>query len=79
MPGAWLARRGVKRVPIKVSSDSTASPNAPATKLVELFAVPAPSTATQRYVLQVEGARVEFGDDFKEHTLRRVLDVLRSC
>ena len=32
-----------------------------------------------RYVLEVGGTRVEFGDDFSEPTLRRIVGVLRSC
>ena len=32
-----------------------------------------------RYVLEVAGARVEFGDDVSVATLRRVLEALRSC
>jgi hypothetical protein len=32
-----------------------------------------------RYVLEVGGARVEFGDDASAVTLRRVLEALRSC
>lgn len=32
-----------------------------------------------RYVLEVAGARVEFGDDASVATLRRVLEALRSC
>lgn len=39
-----------------------------------------PSSAnTGRYVLEVGGARVEFGDDFSEPTLRCIVGVLRSC
>lgn len=32
-----------------------------------------------RYVLEVAGTRLEFGDDVSVVTLRRVLEVLRSC
>jgi hypothetical protein len=39
-----------------------------------------PSRATpNRYVLEVAGARVEFGDDASTATLRRVLEALRPC
>ena len=78
---AWqinIARRGApapvrrcKRLP-KVSS--TAHP------LVEL--VPAATSAVPgpgRYAVVVGSARVEFGDDVSVATLRRVLEVLRSC
>lgn len=53
------------------------------TALVEL--VPsrdrrAPSlSGTCRYMLEVKGGRVEFGDDFSEPTLRRVVGILRTC
>jgi hypothetical protein len=32
-----------------------------------------------RYVLDVHGVRLEFGDDVSSDTLRRVLAVLRAC
>jgi hypothetical protein len=49
--------------------------------LVELIAA-SPNVAvvgTGRYVLEVGGARVEFGDDASVATLRRVLEALRPC
>lgn len=43
--------------------------------LVEL--VPAPAAKSEaRYVLEIGGARLEFGDAFSVDTLRRVLQVL---
>jgi hypothetical protein len=49
-----------------------------ARELVEL--VPATrGGGAGRYVLEVAGARVEFGDDASVATLRRVLEALRSC
>ena len=45
--------------------------------LVELV-VAQPSRAA-RYSLEIEGARLEFGDDCSGDTLRRVVMVLRSC
>jgi hypothetical protein len=45
--------------------------------LVEL--VPALPHSSGRYVLEVAGARVEFGEDVSVVTLRRVLEALRSC
>lgn len=48
------------------------------TRLIELVAAPsAPSAA--RYALRIGSATVEFGDDFREETLRRVVAMLRSC
>jgi hypothetical protein len=32
-----------------------------------------------RYVLEITGARVEFGDDVSVATLRRIVEALRSC
>ena len=66
-----LGRRGTK-------TTGSAQPRG----LVELLPTPnvcavAPSAA--RYALEVDGVRVEFGDDFDDATLRRVLAVLRSC
>jgi hypothetical protein len=49
--------------------------------LVELVPM-APSVAVVgrgRYILEVGGARVEFGDDASVATLRRILEALRSC
>lgn len=51
-------------------------------KLVELVPTP-PSPRSPpsvcRYVLEMGGARVEFGDDFSELSLRRIVEILRSC
>jgi hypothetical protein len=51
--------------------------------LVELvpagFSTAVPHLRPTRYVLEIGGARVEFGDDFSEPTLRRVIGILRSC
>jgi len=53
---------------------------APAARaLVELVPTAAGGASTGRYVLEVAGARVEFGDDITTATLRRVLEALRSC
>jgi hypothetical protein len=47
-------------------------------RLVEL--VPAePSRAPARYVVQVDGARIELADDFREETLVRLVRALRAC
>lgn len=57
------------------------TPTRTAHALVEL--VPAtPSIAPAgraRYLLEVAGARIEFGDDVSVATLRRVLEAVRSC
>ena len=78
---AWqvnLARRGTTRA----RPQRGVSAAAPARALVELVPVTAPARAAAscaRYVLEVAGARVEFGDDCSATTLRRVVQVLRSC
>lgn len=49
---------------------------------MELVPAPPPrpvSPGNARYVLEVGGASVEFGDDFREETLVRVMAVLRAC
>ncbi len=45
--------------------------------LVEL--VPTASAASSRYVLRVGSASLEFDDAFTTDSLRRVVEVLRSC
>lgn len=49
--------------------------------LVELVPAARPVTigVGGRYVVEVAGARVEFGDDVSVATLRRVLEALRPC
>ena len=67
--GSTVRRRKVRPKPV---------PTAHA--LVELVPGPAPTArGAGRYVLEVGGARFEFGDDVSVATLRRVLEALRSC
>ena len=50
--------------------------------LIELLPAASPTprgAGGGRYVLEVGGARVEFGDDVSVATLRRVLEALRPC
>ena len=72
-----LARRGTTAT----SRRSKPKGPPPGRGLVEL--VPTVSSAKLagggRYVLEIAGARVEFGDDCAVATLRRVLEALRSC
>jgi hypothetical protein len=76
---AWqmnLARRGSSVRRRKARSKPVPTTHA----LVELLPGPAPTArGAGRYVLEVGGARVEFGDDASVATLRRVLEALRSC
>jgi len=80
---AWhmnIARRGTRKAvrPRRRKQRRASATHA----LVEL--VPATSPVAQqvgagRYVLEIGGARVEFGDDVSVATLRRVLEALRLC
>lgn len=78
---AWainLGRRGAGGGP---REPPPARAVARAQRLVELVPV-VPSTVTTssaRYVLEVAGGRVEFGDDASVVTLRRALEALRPC
>ena len=78
---AWqmnIARRGTT-APVRRRKTSPKL-SSPAHALVEL--VPAMISAAPgpgRYALVIGSARVEFGDDVSVATLRRVLEVLRSC
>jgi len=60
-----------------------ATRHAPRRRLVELVpAVNADVAASQRaarYTLRVMGAELEFGDEVRADTLRRVLEARRSC
>jgi hypothetical protein len=45
----------------------------------QLVEIVPPSRTAARYSVHIGTAAVEFGDDFTESTLRRVVAVLRSC
>lgn len=47
-------------------------------RLVELVAA-APHRADARYVVHLDGARIELADDFREETLVRLVRALRAC
>jgi hypothetical protein len=73
---AWemnLARRGTS--PVAPSSRQADAPQG----LVELVPIAAAGAdrGNARYVLEMGGARLEFGDDAAVTTLRRVVEVLR--
>lgn len=78
---AWAQRHGVDgrslhawQVNLSGRSGSKAEP----ARLVELVPVTS-AVATRRYVVRVGDASIEIGDDFDAATLRRILEVLRSC
>jgi hypothetical protein len=41
--------------------------------------VPTATSCSRRYVLRIGAASVELDDDFDAQTLRRIVEVLRSC
>jgi hypothetical protein len=47
-------------------------------RLVEIVPAPSPRADT-RYVVHVDGARIELADDFLEETLMRLVRALRAC
>jgi len=67
---AWLVNLEQRR---------TFDPAPVAHALVEVVPDAAHVAPGARYVLTVADARVEFGDDASAATLRRVLEVLRTC
>jgi len=48
-------------------------------RLVELVRTSSTPRPPQRYVVRVGEGTIEVGDDFDDHTLRRLLEVLREC
>ena len=81
--GEWAREHGVDgrslnawRINLSRSDateEATAKP-----RLVELVPA-APSRADARYVVHVDGARIELADDFCEETLVRLVRALRAC
>jgi hypothetical protein len=77
---AWqmnLGRRGADGPPRRRRKQEAATIAPGLVELVPSARVNA--LGTGRYVLEVAGARVEFGGDVSVMTLRRVLEALRSC
>ena len=74
---AWEVNLARGRAPGSRRRRETTLPSRPH-PVVELVPAAAAATAS-RYVLEVSGARVEFGDDASVTTLRRVIEALRSC
>jgi hypothetical protein len=78
---AWKMNIGRRGAPAR-SRKLRRKPRPARHALVEL--VPAAPSVVQgagagRYVLEIGGARLEFGDDASVATLRRVLEALRPC
>ena len=82
--GEWARENGVDgrslnawRINLSRAGASGAAAVSPP-RLVELVTA-APSRADARYVVHVDGARIELADDFREETLLRLVRALRAC
>lgn len=71
------ALRRASRLPSRGSAERETSAER-GTMLVELVPMPRAAPAA-RYAVVLGEARVEVGDDFDPQTLKRLLEVLRSC
>ena len=78
---AWrvnLARAAASDRPRRARRIPSRPPTPVANGMVELVAATNPPRAAQ-YSIRMGVASIEFGDDFHEATLRRVVAMLRSC
>jgi hypothetical protein len=92
-PGEWARSNGVdgrslniwrvnlERAGPRRRVGSSVANDLPRIGLVELVprAERVESGSGARYVLEIEGTRLEFGDDASSATLRRVLEAVRAC
>ena len=81
--GAWARRHGVDGRSLhawSVNMARSGSGKAVVAKprLIELVPTSFPK-ASGRYVVRVDEAAIEFGDDFHDEKLARVVRVLRAC
>ena len=79
---AWRVNLGRREASVAKARPAKAAAKRVRGGLVELVPTSLPTTAlgrAGRYVLEVGSARVEFGDDFREETLARIVSVLRAC
>ncbi len=75
---AWRANLARGRAPGRGRARPAAATTSVAPlRLVEL--VPTTPTSASRYVVRIGAIAVELGDDFREETLRRLLEVLTPC
>ena len=88
--GAWAAAHGIDGRSLhgwlvnlegrrRTAPSRRAAPPSSAHALVELVPEIPRGGPAARYVLVVDDARLEFGDDASASTLRRVLEALRAC
>ena len=78
---AWKMNIGRRGAPARPRT-RRAKPSQARHALIELVPATTPAVTgvgAGRYVLDIGGARLEFGDDVSVATLRRVLEALRSC
>ena len=79
---AWRVNLGRREAKAAKAPPAKAQVRLARSGLVELVPTPRSATAPNgagHYVLEVDGARVEFGDGFQDETLRRIVTVLRTC
>jgi len=76
---AWKLNLERRRAPAVAKRRAPKVQPPVASALVELVPRGPVSTPHARYLLEVGGARLAFGDDVSSDTLRRVLQTLRSC
>jgi len=78
--GEWARENGVDGRSLNAwrinLSRSRAPEEAARPRLVELVPAPQPGA---RYVVLLDGARIELADDFREETLVRLVRALRAC
>lgn len=74
---AWRTNLARGRAPGRRRTRPAAATSVAPLRLVEL--VPTTTISASRYVVRVGAIAVELGDDFREETLRRLLEVLRPC
>jgi hypothetical protein len=79
---AWARREGVSTRSLgwwhsKIGQHVEPLPSKP--RMVELIASRQPITQVARYVIRRGDLEVEFGDNYRDETLRRLLGMLAAC
>ena len=79
---AWARKEGVDGRSLgwwhaRIGHRMELSPSRP--RMVELVTSSQPAQRVGRYVIRRGDVEVEFGDNFKDDTLRRVLSLLTAC
>src|SRR6185437_15962241 len=81
---SWAKSHGVDGRSLRawqrnISRRGSSAPLQREPRLVELVRTSSTPRPPQRYVVRVGEGTIEVGDDFDDHTLRRLLEVLRAC